>query len=448
MGIDKDNSPLTSAAELRRHAEERLREKTAELHPPRTEEETQRLVHELEVHRIELEMQNEELHQARDEMEKALEKYTDLYDFAPVGYFTLDRDEIIHAVNLRGACLLGIERSRLLGRHFELFVADEARPFFSQFLGKVFASQDKESCEVKLTGEGHAPLFVQIEALAYKSGQECRVAVIDITERRRAEDALIGKRQELEELNRSLEVRIARAVDEMRQKDQMLIVQGRLAAMGEMINNIAHQWRQPLTTLGLVIQQLPLFYESGELSEEILEENVGKSMELIMHMSQTIEDFRNFFMPDKEKVPFSVNLVIRHTLALIEGSFKEQQISIALHTEGDATVNGYPNEYAHALLNILSNARDALAGHNAENPLISIQSFAEGGKTVVTITDNAGGIAGEIMDKLFDPYFTTKGPDQGTGIGLFMSKTIIEINMGGSLMVRNTGSGAEFRIEV
>ena len=261
-------------------------------------------------------------------------------------------------------------------------------------------------------------------------------------------DRLNSACHDIAELNLSLEVRIVQAVDDLRRKDQMLIMQDRLAVMGEMINNIAHQWRQPLNTLGLIIQQMPLFYKSGEISEEMLEDYVGNSMELIQHMSQTIEDFRNFFRSDKEKMVFSVNQVIARTLALIEKSFKDQKIGIALHSEGEPLANGYPNEYAQVLLNILMNARDELVGHNVDDALISIHAFAEGGRSDVTITDNAGGIADEIIDRLFDPYFTTKEPDKGTGIGLFMSKTIIEKNMGGRLTVRNTGSGAEFRIEV
>jgi signal transduction histidine kinase len=218
--------------------------------------------------------------------------------------------------------------------------------------------------------------------------------------------------------------------------------------MGEMINNIAHQWRQPLNTLGLLIQQLPLFYDSNKFSREFLEVNTGRGMELIQNMSQTIEDFRNFFKPDKEMVTFGVNMVIRNSLALIEESLKGQKINIALNFEGDSMVNGYPNEYAQVLLNILMNARDAMIGHNGDDARILIHAFIEGGKSVVTISDNAGGIADEIIGRLFDPYFTTKGPDKGTGIGLFMSKTIIEKSMGGRLTVRNTGNGAEFRIEV
>jgi PAS domain S-box-containing protein len=448
MVINKDKSLLTASAELRRQAEEQLQVKEAERQLPRTEEEVQRLVHELDVHQIELEMQNSELRQARNEVASALEIYTDLYDFAPVGYFTLDRKGTICAVNLGGVNLLGLERSKLLGRRFGLFVPDNARLFFADFIGKVFESQNKESCEVMLTIEGNSPHFVQIEALACKSGQECRIAVIDITERKRAEDALSEKRQELEELNISLEARIVQAVDELRQKDQMLILQDRRALMGEMINSIAHQWRQPLNTLGLLIQLVPLYCDSGESSKGFFKENTGKCMQLVQHMSRTIDDFRNFFRTDKEKVSFSVNKVIEHALSLIEKSFEFQRISITFQTGGELMANGYPNEYSQVLLNILMNARDELVEQNIEDGRISIQLFAEGATTVVTITDNAGGIADKIMDRLFDPYFTTKKADKGTGIGLFMSKTIIEKNMGGKLTVQNTGNGAEFRIEV
>ena len=447
MGNVKEKS-MSEATELRRHAEELQGKKTDKLSPPRTEAETQRLVHELEVHQIELEMQNAELSQARDQLEMALEKYTDLYDFAPVAYFTIDRNEIIREVNLTGTKLLGIVRSRLLGWRFGLFVAPEARLLFAAFLGKVFATQGKETLGVTLTGEGSHLHFVLIEAVADESGKECRIAVIDVTERRHAADALSEKRRELEDLNKSLEARIAEAVDELRQKDQILILHDRLALMGEMINNIAHQWRQPLNTLGLVVQQVQLYFNAGEFSKEFLQKNTATAMELIRFMSQTIDDFRNFFRSDKEAVPFSVHNVITRTLSLIQKSFEDQKIRIDLNPDGDPIITGYPNEYAQVLLNILMNARDALIDRNADEARISLHLFAEGGRTVLTITDNAGGIADEIMDKIFDPYFTTKGPDKGTGIGLFMSKTIIEKNMGGRLTVRNSGSGAEFRIEV
>ena len=157
---------------------------------PQTKEEILRLVQELEVHQIKLEMQNAELCQAREEVESALATYTDLYDFAPVGYFTLDREGIIRAVNLTASSLLGLERSRLLGSIFGLLVVAEARQLFSDFLAKVFVSQTKESSEIPLMRDGSTPRIVQIEAVALGSGQECRIALIDITVRKETEEAL------------------------------------------------------------------------------------------------------------------------------------------------------------------------------------------------------------------------------------------------------------------
>jgi PAS domain S-box-containing protein/putative nucleotidyltransferase with HDIG domain len=201
MKNDKDKS--ADAAGLRRRAEERLREsKKREAARPGTKEETQRLLHELQVHQIELEMQNEELQQARAEVETGLAQYTDLHNFTPVGCFTLDRDGAISQVNLTGASLLGIERSRLVKRRFGLFVSDESRPAFNAFLKKVFENQAKETCETALRTDGNEPVWVHIEANASEDGQGCRAAVVDITERMRTEEA---RRQAEENFRRSMD---------------------------------------------------------------------------------------------------------------------------------------------------------------------------------------------------------------------------------------------------
>ena len=171
-------------------------------------------------------------------------------------------------------------------------------------------------------------------------------------------------------------------------------------------------------------------------------------MEVIQHMSQTIDDFRNYFKPNKEKVEFKVRGTVENTLSLLEGSFQTPQISLDIVPKDDADIFGYQNEFAQVILNILINARDALLEKEIIDPRVTITLASEDGHSVITIADNAGGIPEEIMGKIFDPYFTTKGPQRGTGVGLYMSKTIIESNMGGKLSVRNVGNGAEFRIEV
>jgi PAS domain S-box-containing protein len=189
--MEKGENPRRESRGLRHRAEERLEEaKVSAADLPRSELDARSLLHELQVHQIELELQNAELSQARDELEQSLERYTDLYDFAPVGYLTLDREGVVGAANLAGAGLLGIERSRLMGRRFGQFVAAADRCAFTGFLGAVFAGSCKEVCEVALLEGGPCQLIVQIEAVACACGRECRIALIDITARRRSENAL------------------------------------------------------------------------------------------------------------------------------------------------------------------------------------------------------------------------------------------------------------------
>jgi len=282
-------------------------------------------------------------------------------------------------------------------------------------------------------------------------------SVRDISERKKVEQELSTYRDHLEllvmerteelakaveETRRETEQRIG-VVEELRRKDQLLIQQSRLAAMGEMMGNIAHQWRQPLNVLGLVVQELKLFHEVGDLDEERLNTSVAKAMNVIGHMSQTIDDFRNLLDSDKRKVRFSVNDVVQRVLSMME-----PQSQVHVIAEKECMVDGMRNEYGQVLINIINNSNDAFRERNIKDPRITIHINCESHRCIVTISDNAGGIPDEIIEKVFDPYFTTKGPDKGTGIGLFMSKTIIEQNMKGTLTVKNTAEGAEFRIEI
>ncbi|HEX9078163.1 MAG TPA: transporter substrate-binding domain-containing protein [Desulfuromonadaceae bacterium] len=270
----------------------------------------------------------------------------------------------------------------------------------------------------------------------------------EVAERRRAEESLAVKQRQLEELNEVLARGINEAVAELRHKDQMLIQQGRLAAMGEMINNIAHQWRQPLNNIGLIVQNLQLASASGELGAEDLHRETTNAMDVILHMSHTIDDFRNFFRQDKEKRDFCINDVVGRCLEFIAASLENCSIRVEVTNEERVSATGYQNEYSQVLLNILNNARDALVERRIALPHISIRIGSVNGRSLVTIGDNGGGIAEDILPRIFDPYFTTKEPGKGTGIGLYMSKVIIEQHMEGRLSARNANGGAEFRIEV
>lgn len=185
MEIDHAGSPLSSAAVLRLRAEEQLGSKTAQSPLPQDQEAVELIVREFELRQVELVLQNEELRQARYDTDSALQKYTDLYELAPGGYFSLDRNGLISAVNLAAADLLRIERSLIIGRSFELFVTEEFRPAFTAFLKDVFTSARSQSCEVVILDNVKLPLTVQIEAALCTSGEECRLSLIDITGQKR-----------------------------------------------------------------------------------------------------------------------------------------------------------------------------------------------------------------------------------------------------------------------
>ncbi|WP_224983913.1 GAF domain-containing sensor histidine kinase [Geomonas agri] len=272
----------------------------------------------------------------------------------------------------------------------------------------------------------------------------------EIRTRTLAEQRMEEKHEELCRAHRELQRESAerlRTAEQLRQMDQMLIQQGRLAAMGEMISNIAHQWRQPLNVLALLAQDLPMTYRMGELDEGYLDDKVRKMMEAIIQMSRTIDNFRNFFSPGQEKVRFRVLEAVQKTVSLVDTSLRELSIDIAVSSSADPMIEGYPGDYSQVLLNILINARDVFVARKIAHPIIRIEVGEEDGRSKVTLSDNAGGIPEEICDKIFDPYFTTKGP-QATGIGLYMAKMIIERNMGGSLTANNTNGGARFRVLV
>jgi PAS domain S-box-containing protein len=266
----------------------------------------------------------------------------------------------------------------------------------------------------------------------------------EIAERKQAQEMLAAQQEELEALNQSLQLRVDEAVAELRRKDQILISQGRQAAMGEMIGNIAHQWRQPLNALAMLISNIQYAQEENELTPGYLNESAATANRLIRKMSTTINDFRDFFAPGKEMVSFSAMEQVRQAVKLVEAACGNDNIAITIETEDDCLLKGFPNEYSQVLLNLLGNAREAIVGTGAGGGRITVTVRKRDGMGVVTVRDNGGGIPETLLEKIFDPYFSTKS--MGTGIGLYMSRMIIEGNMGGTLTARSMDGGSEFSI--
>lgn len=284
------------------------------------------------------------------------------------------------------------------------------------------------------------------------------VIVEDISDR-------VRYQAELESVNMNLQQIVGDEIEKRRRNEELLMEKMRLAEIGEMIGSIAHQWRQPLNTLGLLIQDVQEAQEFGELTSEYLGDLVKKGMYQIDYMSKTIDDFRDFFKPSKKPEPFDVKKCVSQVLSIVMTQLKNKSIdcsvvcncglreiidnntdTLTVCKEHDMTVLGYPNELKQVLMNIISNARDALADKDKKRITIGILSDKE--QVAVSIEDTGGGIPETLINRIFDPYFTTKGDKGGTGIGLYMSKAIIEANMKGSLTVENTELGCRFTITI
>jgi signal transduction histidine kinase len=263
------------------------------------------------------------------------------------------------------------------------------------------------------------------------------------------QDELKTSLQTLQKYQKNLEKRVEEELAKRREQEQIMIQQSKLAAMGEMVGMIAHQWRQPLNAIGLLIQDMKDAQEFGELDEAYLDTSVESTMQLIQFMSATIDDFRNFFKQDKEKKNFSVKEILDGVASVIGASLKNNLIELAVDAREPIEIYGYHHEYMQVVLNIINNAKDALKRSAREDKRISIEwmKTAEG-KSRVIIADNGGGIPEDILPKIYEPYFTTKEQGHGTGIGLYMSKMIIERHMNGTLKEENVDDGVRFIIEV
>jgi signal transduction histidine kinase len=245
-------------------------------------------------------------------------------------------------------------------------------------------------------------------------------------------------------------VKIEKEIEKNRQKDSLLFQQAKLASMEEMIENIAHQWRQPLNIVSMLFQKIYRLHKNGLLDHEAMSDALNQAMTTISQMSKTIDDFRIHFEPNKEKVSYSLYSVIENIIALLEQSLKFVNISLEISVQRDIELFGFPDDLKQVLLHLINNAKDTIIFNNISDGtiLIEISPSADKSEAIIRIYDNGGGIDTQYLDKIFEPYFTTKHKSQGTGISLYMSKRIVEERLCGSIAACNTENGAFFTIFV
>ncbi|MDS1314928.1 sensor histidine kinase [Aliarcobacter butzleri] len=252
----------------------------------------------------------------------------------------------------------------------------------------------------------------------------------------------------LESLNQNLSLKVQQGIEQAKQKDKKILEQAKLARIGSMISMIAHQWRQPLSQLSGILMELETTTRFKKVDNNYILNAIDKSDKMIEFMSNTIDDFRNFYKPDKKKEDFYVSNACKKAINIIDATLENLGINLILDIKDDKKIFGYPTEFSQVILNIISNAKDILIERNIKNPKIEINIESKGVLSIITIKDNAGGIEEKNLEQIFDPYYSTKDSSKGTGLGLYISKLIIERNMGGDLSVSNNSEGAVFKIVV
>ncbi len=237
-------------------------------------------------------------------------------------------------------------------------------------------------------------------------------------------------------------------ITELKKKDELMMVQSRYAAMGEMIGMIAHQWRQPVSGIAMDANNMLLDIALGDFSAEAAEAYGKEILGQTEHLSKTIDDFRNYFKPEQVTVKVTLKQVLEDTYTIVRESLSSHNIAFTITYSSESEVNAYPRELMQVFVNIINNAKDALIAKSAKDARIELRVINDGEYVTTEICDNGGGIDASIIDKVFDPYFTTKDAKTGTGIGLYMSKMIIEEHLHGLLEVSNSDDGACFRVRL
>lgn len=266
----------------------------------------------------------------------------------------------------------------------------------------------------------------------------CTIA-LDITDRKNAE-------YELMKINKNLEDMVRIETKKRVEAEQMALQRSKMALMGEMMGAIAHQWRQPLNALGIIIQDIEEAYKFGELNDAYIQETIKNSMQQINFMSKTIDDFRSFFTPSKSKQEFLVSKPINDAIFIVEKQLKSHEISIVYDVDESIKIYGYKNELQQVILNLLSNAKDAIVDTNSAKKEIHISLEARPDRLLIIVEDSGGGISKDVLERITEPYFSTKEQGKGTGVGLYMSKQIIEKHMNGEMIFENGEFGAKVTI--
>ncbi len=417
--------------ELRRKAETQLKNRALKVNANSSENEIRRLVHELQVHQIELEMQNEELILAKEQLAAAAsEKYRELYDFAPTAYFTLSKEGSIRELNLNGAVMLGRERKNLVNLKFKSFITPDSYADFNKFLQEVFTKKTAETCEVTLIIDNSDPSYVYLTGHVIEEGERCLLSIIDITQKRKAEDELQKKIEELTTAYKQLE-EFSFHNEELKQFAYIS----------------SHELQQPVRTIYNFIQ----IYE--EEYSRIIDENAHKYLDIIKDSAKRIYALINA-LSDYSRLGINKKLRLVNFKELIDNAISDLDVAIKstgaeIQVSEMPIINAYEIEIHQVFLNLIGNA---IKFHKPDRkPVIRVNSEKIPDAWKFSVSDNGIGISPSHFGKLFNMFqrlHSDESEFEGKGIGLTVCKKIIDLHQGRIWVESNPDQGVTFNFTI
>ena len=388
-------------------------------------------------------------------LEEAFKKYEYIFNFTSVAFTIVDDQRKIVDVNPKCLKLFGYEtKEEMVGQNAEILHIDQIH--YKEYGKLIFSKAMKHETvrvEYQLKRKNGTSFWCEISGSpldddARFTNGGVLWAAIDITDKVEAQNLIIQKNKELEELNQNLNDEVQKQIADIREKDSILIQKSKMAAMGEMMDAVAHQWKQPLGVVKLSASELELMYQEDKVSTKYIDELSGRIIKQVDHMNDTIDEFREFFRPNNAYQNVSLKEMIDSSLTLMKDDLIKHMIVTRFIGDDTLKVKIIPNEFKHIIINLVNNAKDEFVNKNIKKErLIIFEGVKSDNFVILKIKDNAGGIPKDIIKDIFKANVTTKGEKEGTGIGLYMTKNIIE-KIGGSIEASNSKEGAEFLIRI
>ena len=380
--------------------------------------------------------------------------YTDVFNHTTVGFILVDKDGIIKDSNETFRKIFGFKsKSDLRDEHIDICqIDDSAKKQFQVLSDYILNGNNIIEKEMQLLAKNGEKIWCEISGTLLTKDDRMKEGgilwdVVDIREKLKIRELLIAQHEELKKLNKTLHKKVEKGIKKLRDQDKLLVQHTKMAMMGEMLDAIAHQWKQPLSVIKLSADEMHYYSKDEKQDFEYLDIVSSRVQAQVDHLVETIDEFRDFFRPKNTLESENIKDILDSSIRILKDELLKHPIKIEFSGDLNLSAKLIPNEFKHIIINLVLNAKDQFVTNNIENGIINFELENNKKYAIVKVSDNGGGIPKAYMDKIFDANFTTKNQEHGTGIGLYMTKNILE-KIGAKIKAKNTEIGAQFIIRI